>query len=181
MARSAAIGQPNRAAHSALAGGRAGLFSSAAMNRTAFAFCLALTAAISAPPASRADDGKKVEIKATDMMKYDVTSIDATPGEKITVTLTNTGTLPKVAMAHNFVLLKAGTDVTAFASAAMIHADNGYIAPELADKVIVASKMLGPGETDTVTFTAPAAGTYDYICTFPGHAQAGMRGTLNVK
>jgi azurin len=55
------------------------------------------------------------------------------------------------------------------------------MAPEDADKVIAATKMLGPGETDTVSFTAPAAGTYDYICTFPGHAMAGMRGVLTVK
>jgi len=47
--------------------------------------------------------------------------------------------------------------------------------------VIASTKMLGPGETATVTFTAPAPGVYDYICTFPGHALAGMRGTLTVK
>jgi azurin len=151
------------------------------MNRYPAVICLALLAVVSLPPALRADDEKKVQINATDLMKFDVTSIAAAPGQKITVTLTNIGTLPKVAMAHNFVLLKAGTDVTAFATAAMTHQDNGYLPPEMADKVIAASKMLGPGESDTVSFVAPAAGTYDYICTFPGHAMAGMRGTLNVK
>jgi len=132
-------------------------------------------------PASRADDGETVQIHASDQMKFDVTSIEAAPGEKITVTLTNAGTLPKAAMAHNFVLLKAGTDVSAFAAAAMTHQENGYIPPAMADKVIAATKMLGPGESDTITFTAPAAGTYDYICSFPGHALAGMRGTLTAK
>jgi len=130
---------------------------------------------------SRADDEKKVTVHANDQMKFDVTSIDAVAGQKITVTLMNSGTLPKVAMAHNFVLLKAGTDVSAFASAALTHQDTGYLPPEMADKVIAASKMLGPGESDTVSFTAPAAGKYDYICSFPGHALAGMRGVLNVK
>jgi len=144
-------------------------------------FCLALLAIPFFSPALRADDEKKVQINATDQMKYDVVTIDATAGQKVTVTLTDTGTLPKVAMAHDFVLLKAGTDVTAFASAGMMHPETGYISPDMADKVIVASKMLGPGESDTVTFTAPAAGVYDYICTFPGHALAGMRGTLRVK
>lgn len=151
------------------------------MNRTIAVICIALAAALFVPPTLRADDEKKVQIKANDQMKYDVTSIDASPGQKVTVTLTNAGTLPKVAMAHNFVLLKAGTDVTAFATAAMTHQAEGYMPPEMADKVIVASKLVGPGESDTVTFTAPAAGAYDYICTFPGHALAGMRGTLNVK
>lgn len=145
------------------------------------ALALALFAVVCLPSVLRADDEKTVQIKATDQMKYDVTSIDAVAGQKITVTITNIGTLPKAAMAHNFVLLKASTDVSAFAAAAMTHADTGYMPPDMADKVIVASKMLGPGETDTVSFIAPASGTYDYICTFPGHALAGMRGTLNVK
>lgn len=132
-------------------------------------------------PTLRASDEKKVQIQASDLMKYDVTSIDAVPGQKVTVTLINVGKLPAVAMAHNFVLLKAGADVTAFATAALTHQAEGYMPPEMADKVIVATRLLGPGESDTVSFTAPAAGTYDYICTFPGHALAGMRGTLNVK
>ena len=151
------------------------------MNKTTPIFLLILFTAFFTPPASRADDEKKVEIKATDQMKYDVTSIDAAAGQKITVVLTNAGTLPKTAMSHNFVLLKLGTDVTALAMAAMTHQTEGYMPPDMADKVIVATKLLGPGESDTVSFTAPAAGTYDYICTFPGHALAGMRGTLNTK
>ena len=147
------------------------------MNRIpAFAFPLLLAI----PAALRADD-KTVQIKATDQMKYDVISIDATVGQKITVTLTNVGMIPKAAMAHNFVLLKAGTDVTAFATAAMMHQAEGYMPPDMADKVIASTKLVGPGESDSVTFVAPAAGSYDYICTFPGHALAGMRGILTVK
>ncbi len=151
------------------------------MNK-AVAAALALAAAFSlAPAAAHADDAKTIQIQATDQMKFDVTSIDASPGEKITITLTNVGKLPKVAMAHNFVLLKAGTNVNAFAAAALTHQDTGYLPPELSGQVIAATKLLGPGESDTITFVAPAAGTYDYICSFPGHALAGMRGTLNVK
>jgi azurin len=140
-----------------------------------------LLAAVFALPSLRADDEKKVLIQVSDQMKYDVTTIDSTPGQKVAVTLTNVGKLPKEAMAHNFVLLKAGTDVTAFAMAAMTHQAQGYMPPELAGKVIAVSKLLGPGESDTVRFTAPTTGTYDYVCTFPGHALTGMRGTLNVK
>jgi nitrite reductase (NO-forming) len=35
------------------------------------------------------------------------------------------------------------------------------------------------GGTLTVTFTAP--GTYEYLCTVPGHAAAGSKGLLTVK
>ena len=30
--------------------------------------------------------------------------------------------------------------------------------------------MIGGGQTTSITFTAPAAGTYDFICSFPGHS-----------
>jgi len=151
------------------------------MNRILSIICFGFLAAVSASPVLRADDEKKVQIQANDQMKYDVVSIDATVGQKVTVTITNAGKLPKVAMAHNFVLLKAGTDVSAFAMAAMTHQETGYMPPNMADKVIAATALVGPAESTTVTFTAPAAGTYDYLCTFPGHALAGMRGTLTVK
>ena len=37
-----------------------------------------------------------------------------------------------------------------------------------------------PGQTATLRFEAPLPGTYPFECTEPGHAQAGMRGTLVV-
>ena len=37
-----------------------------------------------------------------------------------------------------------------------------------------------PGQTTTLTVTPTAAGTYEYICTIPGHKEAGMKGTINV-
>lgn len=43
----------------------------------------------------------------------------------------------------------------------------------------ITSKMLNPGESTTVTVKAPA-GDYRFICTVPGHAEAGMTGTLTL-
>ena len=40
---------------------------------------------------------------------------------------------------------------------------------------------IDPGKTATATFTAPAAGTYQYECDIPGHKEAGMIGQLIVK
>lgn len=40
--------------------------------------------------------------------------------------------------------------------------------------------VVGPGKTSTVTAELKP-GTYTFYCTVPGHAQAGMRGTLTVK
>ncbi len=37
------------------------------------------------------------------------------------------------------------------------------------------------GQSTKGTFTAPAAGTYQFICDVPGHAEQGMTGQLIVK
>ena len=36
-------------------------------------------------------------------------------------------------------------------------------------RVIASTRLLDPGTTGEVTFTAPAPGTYQFVCTFPGH------------
>lgn len=36
------------------------------------------------------------------------------------------------------------------------------------------------GQTATLEFTPTAKGTYEYICTIPGHKEAGMKGTITV-
>ena len=133
------------------------------------------------PVPARAADPKKVEISATDQMKYDVTDITIKVGQPLTITLTNNGSLPKAAMGHDLVVLRPGTDPTAFVNAAAKHPDENYLPPEMADKVLRATKVLGPGESDTITFTPKAAGTYDYLCTFPTHYAAGMHGTITVE
>ena len=46
--------------------------------------------------------------------------------------------------------------------------------------IIAATKLLGGGETDTVIFDAPAAGTYEFLCSFPGH-YAIMKGKFIVE
>lgn len=123
---------------------------------------------------------KKFVISGNDTMKYDVEAIDARAGQPCEVTFKNVGTLPRVAMGHNFVLLKLHTPVSVFLEAGTPHGATDYIAPEQKTNVIAATKMLGPGESDTITFNAPGFGNYDFICTFPGHYPAGMKGTFVV-
>ena len=59
---------------------------------------------------------------------------------------------------------------------------NDYIAPDYKDQIIAASGLAGGGETVTVTFTVPdEPGSYPYVCSFPGHYYAGMKGVLVVE
>lgn len=128
------------------------------------------------------NDVKTVSMEGTDNLTFTVTEITARPGQKIRVKLTTVSDYPKAAMSHNFVLLTAGADATAVANTSARAVENEYIAPSMSDKIIAYTGMAGGGETVEVTFTAPETpGEYEYICTFPGHYAAGMKGTLIVK
>jgi len=151
--------------------------------------------------AMAADDGvRTIEIVGTDDMKYKVASaedglvtgdasgemvllegIEVSPGEEIRITLRTESSLPASAMSHNMVLLSMDADVDAFARASIQASDNNYIAAEYEEWVLASTDMLGGGETDTITITAPEeTGEYDYICSFPGHYSGGMQGKLIV-
>jgi azurin len=90
--------------------------------------------------------------------------------------------MPKIAMAHNFVLLTKKAVVTDFVTAAMNARATDFIPAEKKADVIAHTGLAGAGETVEVTFKVPAAaGDYTYLCSFPGHFQAQMKGTLTVK
>ena len=117
-----------------------------------------------------------------DQMKFSVTEIRAKPGETLSVTLANVGTMPKMSMGHNWVLLKSPAVVEGFVNAAMTAPTTDYIPADKKGDMIAHTKLLGPKEKDTVTFNAPKEpGRYPFVCTFPGHFQVGMKGELIVE
>ena len=126
-------------------------------------------------------DQNKVEItlNASDEMRYDKSEITVSAGQTVVLTLHHTGKLPATVMGHNFVLLKQGTDMATFATAAMTEKDNNYI-PKDDSEVIAHTKVVGGGESDTITFQAPEKGTYDFLCSFPGHYSV-MKGKFIVQ
>ena len=128
-----------------------------------------------------ASEPRIISITGNDQMKYDITEIEVTAGEKIKIVLKNIGKIPKAGMAHNFVLLKSGVDAQQFSMKAIMARENEYIPNDRINEIIAYSGMAGPDETVIVEFTAPEApGKYDYLCTFPGHFLAGMKGVLIV-
>ena len=110
-----------------------------------------------------------IKLDGMDDMKYDKTLFKVKAGQKITLDFKNIGKLPAAAMSHNVVILKPGTDVQAFGTAAISAAATEHIPPTMTDDVIAHTKLLGPGASDQITFTLPDAGVYDFVCTFPGH------------
>lgn len=133
-------------------------------------------------PAAAAKGVRTVELTGGDDMKYNLTNIDAKPGETLHIVLKSNGTIPKIAMAHNFVLLTLTADVAEFIKSSMNARDTDYVPADKKAEVIASTKLAGPGETVEATIKVPAkAGSYPYMCTFPGHYAAGMKGTLVVK
>jgi azurin len=130
---------------------------------------------------SGSDQPQLIKIIGNDDMKFDITHFEVKPGQKVIVTLTDTGELPKEAMAHNWVLLEKGTDAAKLVAEGAEHPESDYIPSSQAVHLLAKTKLLGPGDFDSVTFTAPTeSGSYEYICAFPAHYAAGMKGVMTV-
>jgi azurin len=109
-------------------------------------------------------------------LAFDKKTLTAAPGQQVTVKFKNNS----AAQQHNWVLVKGGD------AAAKAIADGGITAGAAADflpadkaNVLAHTKVANGGETVEIGFTAPEAGTYQYICTVPGHYPL-MVGTLTV-
>ena len=129
------------------------------------------------------DSAKEIVITGNDAMQFDVKNFEVDAGSKVKLTLKNIGKVPKIAMGHNLVVLKKGISAIAFGQKALSAGANATnpLPDSVKGDVIAFTKLLGPDEADTITFTAPKeSGAYEYVCTFPGHF-AMMRGTMKVK
>lgn len=123
-----------------------------------------------------------LEFTANDSMKFNMTRVEVRAGQEVKVIFTNIGSMPKAAMGHNWVLLKKDVDVVAFDKAAIGAQATDYIPVALQDQILAHTKLLGPKQTDEISFTAPTEpGEYPFLCSFPAHYVAGMRGVLVVK
>ena len=124
-----------------------------------------------------------VALEATDTMQFSKKEIvvDASC-KKLELTLKHVGKLPKSAMGHNFVLTKTEDVSKVGADAIAAGLANEYL-PKDRSKIIAATKLLGGGEIDTITFDISKlnhAASYTYFCSFPGHIGL-MKGRFIIK
>jgi azurin len=134
-----------------------------------------------ATPAAGGSTGAAVTLdigSKGDELAFDKTALEATAGSKITLNFKNNSN-PGANLLHNWVLCKPGTAEAVEADGISAGEANNYLKPN-DDRVIAHTKLNKGGETTSVTFDAPAAGAYPYVCTFPGHGVL-MKGTLTVK
>ena len=130
-----------------------------------------------APPTTAAALGERTVLSLStvgDQMRFDKATLEAPAGE-VAITFTNAAT--SASMQHNVVLVPAGKADAVGAAGIGAGPERGYV-PDGPD-VIAATKLLGPGQRDTLVATL-APGEYAFICTFPGHYLQ-MRGTLRVR
>jgi azurin len=134
-----------------------------------------------AAPKAAAATPHVITLSATDQMRFDPATVEVKAGEPVKIVLKPTSAMPKMAMAHNFVMLKPGAKEQAFVDAAAT-APPTYIPANLKAEALVSTGVAGGGETVMAAFKAPLKqGRYTFICTFPGHYVSGMKGVLVVK
>ena len=137
-------------------------------------------------PGAAVAEGKKpasvancaTTIEGNDAMQFSADAITIPAScKKFTINLKHVGKLPIAAMGHNVVISKA-SDMAGVAR------DGMSISPEHLkagdSRVVAHTKMLGGGESASVTFDVSkikAGGPYKFFCSFPGHL-ALMQGNI---
>ena len=138
--------------------------------------------AIVATVSAHAAEAVKLELSADDRMVFSKTSFEVVSGQKVTLVFKNTGTKGEKSMKHNVVLLKPGNTIVSFAVKCNAAAETGYVPAdkESKEQMVGHVKLLGGGQTGTLTFTAGEPGEYPFFCSSPGHFDK-MQGKITVK
>jgi azurin len=124
-----------------------------------------------------------VDVDSTDQMTFTTKAIEIDKScKQFTVNLKHSGSLPKAVMGHNLVISKYD-DMSQIATDGMsVGIDKSYL-KDGDTRVIAHTKVIGGGETDSVTFDVSKldpAEKYGFFCSFPGHIGM-MKGTVTVK
>ncbi|MDQ0571615.1 azurin [Variovorax paradoxus] len=123
-----------------------------------------------------------VEIEGNDAMQFNKPAIEVSKScKEFTVRLKHTGKLPKQAMGHNWVLAKTSDVPAVAADGVSAGLPQNYVKAGDA-RVVAHTKVVGGGESDSVSFPVAklgAADSYTFFCSFPGHSSI-MKGTLKL-
>ena len=105
-----------------------------------------------------------------EQMRYDIAQLTVEAGKPFEIIFENMDAMP-----HNLVIVKPGTRQKVAESVQTAKPDKldkqgrAYV-PEKDADVIAATKLVEPGQKETIKVSAPGEpGEYEYVCTFPGH------------
>lgn len=123
-----------------------------------------------------------VDVESTDQMTFNTQAISVSKSCKtFTVNLKHTGSLPKTAMGHNWVLSKTA-DMPGISNDGIAAGPDASYIKAGDERVIAHTDLIGGGESTSVTFDVSklAAGEdYSFFCSFPGH-HAMMKGSVKL-
>ena len=131
---------------------------------------------------AHAPDHCQLTVLANDMIQYNTRALRVDAGcPQVEVTLRHVGKQDAHVLGHDWVLARTG-DVAALASAGVgAGFANGYL-PVGDARVIAATKIVGGGESTTITISMSklaVGGDYTFFCSYPGHSPM-MRGHFQV-
>jgi azurin len=131
------------------------------------ASCILATSLVAGAASAKTCD---ITVEASDAMAYNTKSLSFAGCSEVKLTLKHTGKLPKAAMGHNLVIAAEAKVKDVMAASMKSGPAKDYAAD--AKDIIATTKLLGGGESDTITFATSKfkKGTkYKFLCTFPGH------------
>jgi azurin len=142
---------------------------------------LALALAAGAAGRARADDCQ-LTVLANDMIQFNTRTLHVDAScKRVEITLRHVGKQDVHVLGHDWVLART-SDVTALAGAGMgAGFEHGYL-PAGDQRVIAATKVIGGGESTTITIDMAKlvpGGDYTFFCSYPGHSPM-MRGRFQV-
>lgn len=115
----------------------------------------------------------EILVEGSDSMQFNTKELTIGKDcKEVKLTLKHTGKLPKSAMGHNLVISSEKDQAGILAESAKAGLAKDYL-PEGDKRVVAATKLLGGGETSTITFKKDllkAGEAYKFFCTFPGHS-----------
>lgn len=126
-----------------------------------FIFSLLIVACGGSEEAEPTPARQTFTIQALDSFAFDPAEISVPSGAPVDITLENAGGLE-----HNFVLVSDGTDPLTVTEDDALRG--------------IKTETIAGGGSSSISFVAPEAGSYQYVCVVPGHAAGGMVGTLTV-
>jgi azurin len=125
---------------------------------------------------------RTINLTGQDSLLYSTSTITAKKGELLKIVLRTMSTQSPDQLKHNFVVLKPGVKLDTFIMDAAMDRKSNHLPAKYKPQIVAATDMAAAGETVTTTFRAPATpGAYPFVCSFPGHFNGGMKGTLIVK
>lgn len=116
-----------------------------------------------------------ITLKVLSGLQFDIPRFAVRPNTKVTIILDNHDD-----MGHNVVFVKPNARLKVVDEALKL-GDRGakmdYV--PISPLVIAHTKVLDPGQTESVTFEVDKEGVYPYVCTYPGHGYV-MYGAMYV-